>query len=85
MGAKVHRFSLSWPRIIPDGTGAVNEPGLAFYDRFVDALLEAGIEPWVTLYHWDLPSALQAQGGWVNRQTVDAFVRFAEIVGRRFD
>lgn len=85
MGAKAHRFSISWPRVIPDGTGEVNEKGLAFYDRFVDELLEAGIEPWVTLYHWDLPSALQAQGGWLNRKTVDAFARYAEIIGRRFD
>ena len=85
MGVKAHRFSLSWPRIIPDGTGEVNEKGLAFYDRFVDALLEAGIEPWITLYHWDLPSALQAEGGWVNRKIVDAFARYAEVVGRHFD
>ena len=85
LGVKVHRFSLSWSRIIPDGKRAVNEKGLAFYDRFVDALLEAGVEPWITLYHWDLPSALQVEGGWVNRSTVDAFVRYAEIVGRHFD
>lgn len=85
MGAKVHRFSISWPRIFPNGTGDVNEKGLDFYGRFVDALLENGIEPWITLYHWDLPSALQAEGGWVNRKTVDAFVHYAETIGQFFD
>lgn len=85
LGAKAHRFSLSWPRIFPDGIGEPNEKGVAFYDRFVDALLANGIEPWITLYHWDLPSALQAKGGWVNRDTVDAFVKYAEYVGCHFD
>lgn len=85
MGAKVHRFSLSWPRIFPSGTGEPNEKGIAFYDRFVNALLREGIEPWITLYHWDLPSALQAKGGWVNRETVDAFARYAAYIGQHFD
>ena len=58
IGLKAYRFSISWPRVLPDGTGKVNETDLAFYDRLVDALLEAGIEPWVTLFHWDYPYAL---------------------------
>jgi len=84
MGVTVHRFSLSWPRIFPNGTGAVNEKGIAFYDRMVDTLLANGIEPWVTLYHWDLPSALQEKGGWENRETVEAFDRYAAYIGRHF-
>lgn len=81
---RAYRFSISWARVIPDGTGAVNEAGLAFYDALVDELLKNGIEPLVTLYHWDLPSALQDRGGWLNRDIVDAFARYAEIVARRF-
>ena len=81
---KAYRFSISWPRVIPDGDGKVNEAGLAYYDRLVDALLAAGIEPMPTLYHWDLPSALEARGGWRNRQIADWFARYAEIIARRF-
>ncbi len=81
---KAYRFSISWPRVIPDGDGEVNEAGLAYYDRLVDALLAAGIEPMPTLYHWDLPSALEARGGWRNRQIADWFARYAEIIARRF-
>jgi len=84
-GIQAYRFSVSWPRVIPDGVGEANEAGLAYYDRLIDALLEAGIEPWVTLYHWDLPSALQAEGGWLNRGTVDAFGAYAAVLARRFD
>ena len=83
LGVGAYRFSISWPRILPEGRGAVNAAGLDFYDRLVDALLEARIEPWVTLYHWDLPEALQREGGWVNRETVDAFVELAEAVSER--
>src|SRR4029079_7462163 len=78
-----YRFSLSWPRIVPDGDGAINEAGLSFYDRLVDGMLERGIRPFATLFHWDLPSALQDRGGWTSRATVDAFVRFADIAARR--
>lgn len=85
LNTKAHRFSISWPRLFPDGTGSLNEKGFAYYDRLVDALLENGIEPWITLYHWDLPSALQREGGWMNRKTVEAFARYAECVGKHFD
>lgn len=83
LGLRAYRFSISWPRVLPTGRGKVNSKGLAFYDRLVDALLEAGIEPFATLYHWDLPQALQDQGGWPSRQTAEAFVEYAEVVGRR--
>jgi beta-glucosidase len=83
MRLPAYRFSLAWPRIVPDGNGAINEAGLSFYDRLVDGMLERGIRPFATLFHWDLPSALQDQGGWTNRATVDAFVRFADIAARR--
>lgn len=85
LGGKVHRFSVSWPRIQPTGRGAVNERGLAYYDRLVDGLLTRGIEPWLTLYHWDLPVALQAEGGWLNRETVNAFAEYASLLARHFD
>ncbi|HEY0992870.1 MAG TPA: GH1 family beta-glucosidase [Kofleriaceae bacterium] len=78
-----YRFSLAWPRIVPDGAGAINEAGLDFYDRLVDAMLERGIRPFATLFHWDLPSALQDLGGWTSKRTVDAFARYAEIAARR--
>jgi beta-glucosidase len=78
-----YRFSTAWPRIMPAGSGAVNAAGLDYYDRVVDALLEAGIVPFITLYHWDLPQALQERGGWANRAIVDAFVRYADLVVSR--
>src|SRR5215472_11925263 len=78
-----YRFSLSWPRIIPQGTGQVNERGLDFYDRLVDALLAKGINPLATLFHWDLPVALQDRGGWLARDTAYAFAEYAEVVARR--
>jgi beta-glucosidase len=83
LGVRGYRFSVSWPRVIPAGRGAVNQAGLDFYDRLVDTLLEAGIEPFVTLYHWDLPQALQDQGGWANRDTAPAFATYADVVARR--
>ncbi len=83
LGVDSYRFSIAWSRVIPDGDGPVNEAGLAFYDRLVDTLLEAGIAPAVTLYHWDLPQALEDRGGWRVRSTVDAFARYTEVVARR--
>ena len=74
------RFSISWPRVLPEGTGRVNQAGLDYYDRVVDACLEAGVEPWVTLYHWDLPQALQDRGGWANRDIVGWFADYAALV-----
>lgn len=81
---QAYRFSISWARVIPDGDGAVNEKGLQFYSDLVDELLANGIEPMVTLYHWDLPSALQAKGGWLNRDIVKAFDRYAAIIAECF-
>ncbi len=83
MGLKSYRFSVSWPRVLPQGQGKANEAGLAFYDRLVDALLEAGIKPFVTLYHWDLPAALQERGGWGNRSVVEWFACYTEAVAQR--
>ena len=83
-GVRAYRFSISWARVIPDGDGAVNEAGLRFYEELVDELLANGIEPLVTLYHWDLPSALQDKGGWLNRGIVAAFGRYAAVVAERF-
>jgi beta-glucosidase len=70
LGANAYRFSLAWPRVQPLGAGKWNEMGFDFYDRLIDGLLERGIAPFLTLYHWDLPQALQASGGWMNRDTV---------------
>lgn len=83
LGMKAYRFGVSWPRVLPEGHGQVSEKGLGFYDRLVDELLAAGIEPYVTLYHWDLPSALQRQGGWAVRDVVERFVDYAAIVADR--
>ncbi|MBC7221424.1 beta-glucosidase [Candidatus Bipolaricaulota bacterium] len=83
LGLKAYRFSISWPRVIPSGKGPLNSKGLDFYDRLVDALLEAGIEPFVTLYHWDLPQALQDLGGWANRDVAYYFSDYAAAVARR--
>ncbi|MEW2255903.1 GH1 family beta-glucosidase [Streptomyces sp. NPDC047869] len=83
LGTNAYRLSIAWPRVIPDGTGAVNPKGLAFYDELVDALLEAGITPAVTLYHWDLPQALQDRGGWPERATALAFAEYASTVAER--
>lgn len=80
LGLNAYRFSIAWPRVYPEGRGAVNRRGLDFYSRLVDELLTAGIEPAVTLYHWDLPQALQDKGGWVNRDTADYFTDYANAV-----
>lgn len=82
LGVGAYRFSIAWTRVIPDGVGEVNHSGLDFYRRLVDGLLERDIEPWVTLYHWDLPQALQDEGGWASRDTVGAFARYSETVTR---
>ncbi|WP_025689406.1 GH1 family beta-glucosidase [Paenibacillus zanthoxyli] len=82
LGITSYRFSVAWPRIFPAGTGELNAKGLEFYNTFVDALLENGIEPVCTLYHWDLPQSLQDSGGWENRETVDAFAAYADTLFR---
>lgn len=85
LGLGMYRFSIAWTRIIPDGDGAVSEEGVAFYDALIDELLAAGIEPWVTLYHFDLPWALvERYGGWADRRCVDAFDRYARTCFARF-
>jgi beta-glucosidase len=84
IGLDAYRFSLAWPRIQPAGRGAVNEPGVAFYDRLIDALLERGIEPCPTLYHWDLPQPLEDAGGWLSRDTADRLAEYARICFDRF-
>jgi beta-glucosidase len=83
LGVRAYRFSVAWPRILPNGTGEVNEKGLDFYDRLVDELLDSNIEPFVTLYHWDLPQVLEDAGGWPERSLVDAFTEYTEVVARR--
>ena len=84
LGVDAYRFSVAWPRVLPRGRGAVNEAGLDFYDRLVDALLEAGIEPWLCVYHWDLPQALHDQGGWANRDCAGWYADYAALLARRY-
>jgi beta-glucosidase len=83
LGIDAFRFSIAWPRILPEGRGLVNRKGLDFYDRLVDELLGNGIDPYVTLFHWDTPQALEDKGGWPARATVDAFAEYVEVVGER--
>ena len=83
LGLDAYRFSISWTRILPEGTGSVNQAGLDFYDRLVNEILEKQIEPYVCLFHYDLPQALQDKGGWPNRETAYAFAEYAQIVARR--
>lgn len=82
IGVQAYRFSIAWPRILPNGRGQVNQKGLDFYRGLVDGLLEADIVPFITLYHWDLPQALQDEGGWLARSTAEAFVEYADVVTR---
>lgn len=82
LGLNAYRFSTAWARILPDGRGKVNQAGIDFYSQLVDTLLETGITPFVTLYHWDLPQVLQDEGGWAHRMIVDAFVEYADVMTR---
>jgi len=84
IGLKAYRFSISWPRVMPNGTGVVNKAGLKFYSDLIDELLENDITPYVTLYHWDLPYALHQKGGWLNRDIIDWFSEYAKIVMENF-
>jgi beta-glucosidase len=78
------RFSISWPRIMPTGIHPVNQAGIDYYNKIIDSLLEQGIEPWVTLYHWDLPHALEIKGGWTNRESVSWFSEYVEVCAKHF-
>ena len=85
LGLNAYRFSISWSRVLPEGTARVNDAGLAFYDRLVDALLDSGIQPMATLFHWDLPAALDDRGGWLNRDIAAWFAEYATVVFRKLD
>lgn len=82
IGLQAYRFSISWPRVLPKGRGKVNQKGVDFYDKLVDGLLAANIIPFVTLYHWDLPQALQDEGGWEVRSTAEAFAEYTEVISK---
>ncbi|OFX02390.1 MAG: beta-glucosidase [Alphaproteobacteria bacterium RIFCSPHIGHO2_12_FULL_63_12] len=84
LGLDAYRFSVSWSRVMPDGAGAVNDKGLDFYDRLIDELLASGVEPWLCLYHWDLPQALHEKGGWTNRDAAHWFTDYAALIAERF-
>lgn len=84
MGLKAYRFSIAWTRIIPNGDGEINQKGIEFYHSLIDELRRYDIEPIVTMYHFDLPHALQVKGGWSNRATVDAFERYAEVLFQEY-
>ena len=84
MGLESYRFSISWARIIPDGDGEINKKGLEFYNNLIDECLKYGIVPFVTLYHWDLPQTLEADGGWTSKRTVEAFVKYAKTCFEAF-
>lgn len=81
---QVFRFSLSWPRLLPEGAGKINQKGVDFYNRVIDKCLELGLEPWPTLYHWDLPQALEDKGGWTNRDVVDWFGEYTHLVAKSY-
>lgn len=80
LGCTGYRLSIAWPRVLPDGTGKVNDAGLAYYDRLIDALLARGVDPWVTLYHWDMPACLYHKGGWMKRESADWFAEYTGAV-----
>ncbi len=80
LGIRAYRFSISWSRVLPEGVGSVNEAGLAFYDRLVDELKKNGIEPYVTLFHWDFPYALYQKGGWLNPESPDWFAEYTRVI-----
>ncbi|MCS5595054.1 MAG: GH1 family beta-glucosidase [Porticoccaceae bacterium] len=80
LGIQAYRLSVAWPRIFPHGTGAANKQGLDFYERLIDSLLAANIDPWITLFHWDFPTALYDQGGWLNRDSADWFADYAQFI-----
>ncbi len=80
IGLNAYRLSISWPRVIPEGVGKVNEKGLAFYDQLIDALLKNGVQPWVTLFHWDYPYELYCRGGWLNPASPDWFAEYAQVI-----
>ncbi|MFR4068937.1 MAG: glycoside hydrolase family 1 protein, partial [Oscillospiraceae bacterium] len=84
LGLSAYRFSTSWARIDPNGDGQWNEAGLRYYDRVVDCCLANGVTPWMTLYHWELPQALEVRGGWLCRKTAEAFARFAGMMAAHF-
>ena len=83
LGVDAYRFSIAWPRILPDGRGPVNEKGLDFYDRLIDGMVARGLKVYPTLYHWDLPLTLAGDGGWTARSTAETFADYAEIVVKR--
>lgn len=84
MGLESYRFSISWPRIIPNGVGEVNQKGIEFYNNIINECLSYGIVPFVTLYHWDMPQILEEKGGWINKETIDAFVNYSEVCYKAF-
>jgi beta-glucosidase len=84
LGIRTYRLSIAWPRIYPNGDGEVNQAGLDFYHRLFASMAKHGITPWVTMFHWDLPQALEDRGGWTSRSTVDAFARYADTVVKEF-
>lgn len=84
MGIKAYRFSLSWPRILPNGIGEINEKGIEFYNNLIDALIENGIEPYITLFHWDYPRELYKMGGWLNPDSPKWFAEYAQLAVERF-